>query len=954
MALPSVKPKCGTTGPPQVYDLPIHVIGLFLVLTFSCLGAGFPLAAKRFKGLRIPPRVFFFCKHFGTGVLIATAFVHLLPTAFESLNNPCLPDLFTEKYPAMPGVIGLASMFMLFGVEMWMHSKMPHSHSHGGATGEEFSGNFQHPLPLPPVSKGNPQPGRAMSVHEGMPVWIDEKKTAEESFLEMGFPEIEAGSEMPMWFIAFYEQYVRQRNEMLGMMTRYAPSVPPYRAQESIHEKPRVVMTESSEAEEFGVVDLEHGAVDPMVLRKMSMEITLLEGGILFHSVFVGMTVSLTTEGFIVLLIAILFHQTFEGLGLGSRIAAVPYPKGSWKPWALIFAFGTTAPIGQAIGLITRNTYDPNSAFALILVGFFNAFSSGLLIYAGLVDLLHADFLSEEADRVLTNKKKMLAFSFVLMGAATGFNALGIFGDFSQSLLCVSSPSQCSSSAKMISISDPVTIGITFTFLALATVALLIRCHLRYRIEKNHGPEDILLVCAWLLAIPEQILLCISVRRYEGVDPQQVTYVKMFFWTLIIHNLILTCSKLSILVQYLQIFPHGKTAKACWYGTALVVCNASMQVILTVFHCAPVSAFWNEKGTCLSHTVLFWPSGIGNVITSLAIFIIPISKIRSLEMDRRAKIIVVFSSGVGSLLVPNSLVALSHTGGLTRTPRDILISVIRFLRMGFSAANPTSRGGIWTPLESTVAIICASAVALGPFFAGTIPRFSTAMRHGRTRAGSNDEKLGRDAAVEDSYVDEKELPRLPTSNEEKEIGLRLSDRIPVEDNAVVGLEGEVRTSLLGIGIEDKGISRDLRENADKEIRTRPRASTLMRIGVVLPKGGKVTDSTFLTTTPADIKKMEKRSRASTLMRVGVSLPNGGKVTDSTFLTSTPIDTNAPKRRERASTLMRIGVVLPRGGKVMDSTFLITPSATQKEVGNRTRSSTLVNVGLVLDDGIVIR
>lgn len=232
----------------------------------------------------------------------------------------------------------------------------------------------------------------------------------------MGFPEIEAGSEMPMWFIAFYEQYVRQRNEMLGMMTRYAPSVPPYRAQESIHEKPRVVMTESSEAEEFGVVDLEHGAVDPMVLRKMSMEITLLEGGILFHSVFVGMTVSLTTEGFIVLLIAILFHQTFEGLGLGSRIAAVPYPKGSWKPWALIFAFGTTAPIGQAIGLITRNTYDPNSAFALILVGFFNAFSSGLLIYAGLVDLLHADFLSEEADRVLTNKKKMLAFSFVLMG----------------------------------------------------------------------------------------------------------------------------------------------------------------------------------------------------------------------------------------------------------------------------------------------------------------------------------------------------------------------------------------------------------------------------------------------------------------------------------------------------------------------------------------------------------
>lgn len=119
--------------------------------------------------------------------------------------------------------------------------------------------------------------------------------------------------------------------------------------------------------------DLEQGSVDPEVYRKMSLNITLLEGGILFHSVFVGMTVSIETQGFVVLLIAILFHQSFEGLGLGSRIAAVPYPKKSIRPWLLVFAFGTTAPIGQAIGLVARSSYDPNSAFALILVGTFNA-----------------------------------------------------------------------------------------------------------------------------------------------------------------------------------------------------------------------------------------------------------------------------------------------------------------------------------------------------------------------------------------------------------------------------------------------------------------------------------------------------------------------------------------------------------------------------------------------------
>ncbi len=42
--------------------------------------------------------------------------------------------------------------------------------------------------------------------------------------------------------------------------------------------------------------------------------------------------------------------------------------------------------------------------------------SSGLLIYAALVDLLAEDFLSEEAALTMTKKLKIKAFIFVLMG----------------------------------------------------------------------------------------------------------------------------------------------------------------------------------------------------------------------------------------------------------------------------------------------------------------------------------------------------------------------------------------------------------------------------------------------------------------------------------------------------------------------------------------------------------
>jgi zinc transporter ZupT len=166
---------------------------------------------------------------------------------------------------------------------------------------------------------------------------------------------------MPVWFIAFYEQYVRQHVEIMDALRRKDESEKVWD-----EEKAGTSVTEYA-------VDEQDEYVDPAVLKKMSSNITMLEGGILFHSVFVGMTVSITTEGFLILLVAISFHQLFEGLGLGSRIAAVPYPKTSITPWILVVAFGTTAPIGQAIGILTRNTYDPESAFGLIIVGVFNA-----------------------------------------------------------------------------------------------------------------------------------------------------------------------------------------------------------------------------------------------------------------------------------------------------------------------------------------------------------------------------------------------------------------------------------------------------------------------------------------------------------------------------------------------------------------------------------------------------
>lgn len=153
--------------------------------------------------------------------------------------------------------------------------------------------------------------------------------------------------------------------------------------------------------------------------QRLLLQCLLLEAGILFHSIFIGMAVSVATGApFIVLLIAISFHQTFEGLALGSRISAITaFGPGSPKPWLMALAYGTTTPIGQAIGLLMHNLYDPFSETGLLTVGVMNAISSGLLLFAGLVELLAEDFLSDKSYTTLHGRKRLEACGAVVAGS---------------------------------------------------------------------------------------------------------------------------------------------------------------------------------------------------------------------------------------------------------------------------------------------------------------------------------------------------------------------------------------------------------------------------------------------------------------------------------------------------------------------------------------------------------
>ncbi|EED77723.1 predicted protein [Postia placenta Mad-698-R] len=91
--------------------------------------------------------------------------------------------------------------------------------------------------------------------------------------------------------------------------------------------------------------------------RRQIIGILMLEIGIMLHSLVIGLTLAITSgPEYTSLATAIMFHQLFEGLSLGIRIAtlsAVSNAKGRMgllKP-ALAVSFAITTPVGIAIGL---------------------------------------------------------------------------------------------------------------------------------------------------------------------------------------------------------------------------------------------------------------------------------------------------------------------------------------------------------------------------------------------------------------------------------------------------------------------------------------------------------------------------------------------------------------------------------------------------------------------------
>ncbi|KAK5584520.1 hypothetical protein RB653_006132 [Dictyostelium firmibasis] len=147
-----------------------------------------------------------------------------------------------------------------------------------------------------------------------------------------------------------------------------------------------------------------HGGSLLMDIKSLkTIEAYLLEFGITMHSIFIGLTVGVVDDSSLkALLVALSFHQFFEGVALGSRISDAKLSS-HWHEALLTLIFSISAPIGIGIGIGVVSSINVNGESFLFVQGIFDAICSGILLYIGF-NLMLKDF-PDDLNKLCNGKK---------------------------------------------------------------------------------------------------------------------------------------------------------------------------------------------------------------------------------------------------------------------------------------------------------------------------------------------------------------------------------------------------------------------------------------------------------------------------------------------------------------------------------------------------------------------
>ncbi|KAL8767561.1 MAG: hypothetical protein Q9209_005978 [Squamulea sp. 1 TL-2023] len=261
----------------------------------------------------------------------------------------------------------------------------------------------------------------------------------------------------------------------------------------------------------------------------------------------------------------------------------------------------------------------------------------------------------------------------------------------------------------------PEVIGALTTLTILAAVAVALRFLARSISGSKYGWDDwlILFALVWEFGMSTTQLFAVHYgfgRHMLMLDGYQVTqFSKLFFTTGTIFSVACTALKFSVLAFYHRIFPIRKFTVYCIIIAAIVVAWFIAFVVTQFVTCQPFEYWWDKSipgGHCINGKhVGYYITSPPDILTNIAILVLPIPWLWDLQMQTRRKI------AITCIFILGSFAAL---GSIIRVP---YLHQLNFNDPSYSVVSP----GIWLNVEIAIGILSASLPLMRPLFSRAFP-----------------------------------------------------------------------------------------------------------------------------------------------------------------------------------------------------------------------------------------
>ncbi|PVI07049.1 hypothetical protein DM02DRAFT_581776 [Periconia macrospinosa] len=248
--------------------------------------------------------------------------------------------------------------------------------------------------------------------------------------------------------------------------------------------------------------------------------------------------------------------------------------------------------------------------------------------------------------------------------------------------------------------------------IVLCTVFLVLHYLSRYLAGTPLGTEDFLLPFAWLANIALCVIDILMVKEtglgrhlayVMATDPGKLNgYLKGVFLNELVHPFAVAIPKICVVLLYLRVFTNKRERIAAKILIAVILATWVAFNIATMFQCIPLTFNWDKSipgGTCFDAVLFSQSSSVPNIVTDVAILVLPIRTVVALKISvgRKVGLIVIFL--VGSIGIVASI-----------------IRTVVFFTTNFAVDNTYNTVALlrWTLLEPCMYLLAATSLSFKP------------------------------------------------------------------------------------------------------------------------------------------------------------------------------------------------------------------------------------------------